>query len=66
MQQHYSLAHSSTSMPEALKQAVTLGKHERAHVMQLLDKRKVFNACAGESCCPRPPPMLTPAKRKKR
>ena len=57
MAQHYEEKHSSTSMPQALQDEVALGKHERAHTMLLLRKRKLKpsdNQCKGESCCPKP------------
>ena len=53
MAQHYRVSHSTTEMPAELAQAVALGKHERAHVMQLLSKRKVHDLCPGASCCPK-------------
>ena len=53
MAQHYSNKHSSIPMPRELEVAVQLGKHERAHVSQLLTKRKVITACGGVSCCPK-------------
>jgi hypothetical protein len=31
----------------------SLGKHERAHVMQLLSKRKPTSVCPGVACCPK-------------
>ena len=43
--------------PQALQDEVALGKHERAHTMLLLRKRKLKpsdNQCKGESCCPKP------------
>ena len=39
-------------MPPQLEAEVALGKHERAHVSQLLTKRKVTSVCGGVSCCP--------------
>lgn len=30
-----------------------LGKHEKAHVLQLLGKRKVSSVCGGVACCPK-------------
>ena len=55
MAQHYSDKHSTTAMPGALQAAAALGKHERAHVMQLLKKRKVASICGGVACCPKAP-----------
>ena len=53
MAQHYSDKHSTTTMPSALVEECKLGKHERAHVMQLLSKRKVTSVCGGVACCPK-------------
>ena len=55
MAQHYSAGHSTIAMPDELVEAVALGKHERAHVLQLLKKRKVASVCGGVSCCPPAP-----------
>ena len=41
MAEHYEEKHSATAMPEVLRDAVALGKHERAHTMKLLTKRKL-------------------------
>ena len=53
MAQHYLDKHSTTPMPRELQAEVELGKHERAHVMQLLAKRKVSSVCSGVMCCPK-------------
>ena len=55
MAQHYSDKHSTTSMPPELAELVTLGKHERAHTLQLLKKRKVTSVCGGAACCSKAP-----------
>ena len=53
MAQHYADKHSAISMPQSLAVQVALAKHERAHVSQLLDKRKVTSVCGGVACCPK-------------
>ena len=53
MAQHYADKHSGTEMPADLKTAISLGKHERDHTMQLLKKRTVTSVCTGQQCCPK-------------
>jgi len=63
MAQHYAEKHSTTSMPAELAMTVALGKHERAHVMQLLGKRSVSSVCDGLSCCPNNGPKAKKPKK---
>ena len=63
MAQHYSDKHSTIPMPPELAASVALGKHERAHVSQLLTKRRVSSVCGGPLCCA--PPVLKKQKQKK-
>jgi hypothetical protein len=53
MAQHYSDEHSTTTIPTRLMEQVALGKHERAHVLQLLTQRRVSTVCKGITCCPK-------------
>ena len=55
MAQHYADKHSTTTMPAILHQEIQLGKHERTHVSQLLQKRRVTTVCGGNLCCPKAP-----------
>ena len=50
-------------MPAELAITVALGKHERAHVMQLLGKRSVSSVCDGLSCCPNNGPKAKKPKK---
>lgn len=61
MAQHYSAKHSTTTMPPDLVAEIQLGKHERAHVSQLRQKRKVTSVCGGVTCCA--PPASKKARR---
>ena len=51
--QHFNDKHSSIEMPPELQTAVALGKHERAHVSQLLTKKRASSVCGGVACCPK-------------
>ena len=53
MAQHFNDKHSSIEMPPELQTAVALGKHERAHVSQLLTKKRAGSVCGGVACCPK-------------
>ena len=54
MAAHYEDKHSTTTMPEDLRNLVAVGKHECAHTKLLLHKRKLTasdNVCKGPTCC---------------
>ena len=50
MADHFKDKHSRVQMPPDLLKAVQLDSHEKALVMQLLNKYKATKVCKGKNC----------------